>query len=518
MLLGNNRSATPFIIFPRLSQILFMLLPVLISGILGSSALHAIEYVKGDFSADLYGSLESKAAIRFHQDTPKEYPSVRLRLKTRVDLEPYVSFYGELWTGFEGSALTPRNDGVFVRFDEVYPSKDWYIELSEAYLSLFLGDMDLRVGIQKFAWGTLDQFNPTDNLNPWDMRHLMSPEPLDMKVGVPAVRVLYESAASSLLLDLIWMPVLVPYRLPDPSDRWFPPIYHLFGTLDPSVLGIDFPLPPISVKQVNLEPDLPPRTFENSDFAIRISRTIKNTDLGLSYFNGYDRRPVFKADGTFFANIQLTPPGLDLSYLLPLEPVFHRMQVFGLDAAASWRSFTFRAEGAFFKDRYIMIGFDALNDLAGQFRFPELSELTLQPNQNGVTVSFPYAPEMAFRKNVLSFGGGVDYMWGSHVFLFQFSGDYILNYDGEPLIFEPFELMLILGFRSMFLEDTLSLQGAFVFNPMQELWMITTQASYAVTDTFTVGANLLLLDGKPYSYLGQYRHHDQIEFFVRYAF
>jgi len=43
------------------------------------------------------------------------------------------------------------------------------VELDEAYIAatgLGLKDLDFRIGKQRIQWGTGDQFNPTDNLNP----------------------------------------------------------------------------------------------------------------------------------------------------------------------------------------------------------------------------------------------------------------------------------------------------------------------------------------------------------------
>ena len=178
--------------------------------------------------------------------------------------------------------ISARNDGVLILFDEVYPSKDRYVEIAEAYLSLNVSELDLRVGIQKFAWGTLDQFNPTDNLSPWDLRHPFTTDSLERKIGIPAVRALFGSSFSSVLVEAIWMPFYVPYRMPDPGDRWYPPLFDALTSYPTPDLGLPFELPPIDIVQVNTEPDLPPRTFENSDFGIRLSRTVGTADISVT--------------------------------------------------------------------------------------------------------------------------------------------------------------------------------------------------------------------------------------------
>ena len=480
--------------------------------------LSALEYEKGLLAASLNGAFEVSGVIPFDDETSSENPSALVVLEPRMDFGEHVSFYADLRGGYQGSHRSPVNDGLLIRFDEFYPSKDRYVEIAEAYLSFHLSEVDLRVGIQKFAWGTLDQFNPTDNLNPWDLRHPLATDPLRRKIGVPAVRALFGPTFSSVLVETIWMPFYVPYRMPDPGDRWYPPLFDAMGSYPTPDLGLPIDLPPLNIVQFNPEPDLPARTFENSDFGIRISRTIGSTDISVSYFYGFDRAPVFGVAGTIVADLQFPPPNLDLTYLLNLQPQLHRIQVFGLDMAMSRGLFTFRAEGAFIKDRYVNVGLDAIPEIIGDIQLPPLSDIDISVHPNGLTLSFPFSPQIAFRKNLLSIGGGVDYQWGAHLLTFQLVGNSILNYGGEPLLYKEFELLVILGTNARFLEDTLLLEGGLLVNPMVDFWMISIEPNYLITDTWTVGMRLLLLEGDPQTYLGMYSRNDEISFFVRYAF
>jgi hypothetical protein len=502
-------------------------LVVLAGSLLFRPPLSALEYEKGSFAGSLNGAIEASGVIPFNGETPRENPSALVVLEPRADFGEHVSFYADLRGGYEGSQRSPNNDGVLIRFDEVYPSKDRYLEIAEAYLSFYLAELDLRVGIQKFAWGTLDQFNPTDNLNPWDLRHPFTTDPLRRKIGVPAVRALFGSAFSSVLVEAIWMPFYVPYRMPDPGDRWYPPLFGAVKSYPTPDLGLPIELPPVNIVQVNTEPDLPSRTFENSDFGIRISRTIGNADISVSYFYGFDRMPVFGVEGAIVADLQFLPPDLDLTYLMNLRPQLHRIQVFGVDMAMSRGAFTFRAEGAFVKDRHINVGLEAIPEIADDFELPPLSEIDISGRPNGLTVSFPFSPQIAFPKNLLSIGGGIDYQWGTHLLTFQMVGNsilnyggepLILNYGGEPLIYKEFELLMILGVNSRFLEDTLLVEGGLVLNPSSEFWMISIEPKYLITDAWTVGTRLLLLEGDRNTYLGQYSRNDEISFYIRYAF
>jgi hypothetical protein len=228
--------------------------------------------------------------------------------------------------------------------------------------------------------------------------------------------------------------------------------------------------------------------------------------------------PVFGVEGRIVADLRLLPPDLDLTYLMNLEPQLHRIQVFGFDMAMSRGVFTFRAEGAFIKDRYINVGLDAIPEIADDFDFSDISDIDISIDPSGLTISFPFSPQIAFPKNLLSLGGGVDYQRGTHLLTFQLVGNSILSYGGEPLIYKEFELLMILGVNSRFLEDTLLVEAGLVLNPMSEFWMVSIEPSYLITDAWTVGTHLLLLEGDRQTYLGQYSQNDEISFYVRYSY
>lgn len=475
------------------------------------------EFETGFLSGDLRGSIELKAPIRFEVSTPAEAPSTALSLKSDLKLGSRASFSGEIRGGYDGRAQSPSNQGLLLRWDEAYPSKDRYLEILEAYIDLYLPDLDLRAGIQKFAWGTLDQLNPTDNLSPMDLRSLFAAEDSERKLGVPALRALYGSVSEAVQIELVWIPILVPYRFPDPTDRWYPPL--LQASQEVIVTVPEFPLAvPLEIRQTNREPDLPARTFRHGEVGLRVARTLGNVDLGVSYFDGYDRRPVVRADGVVITDFVFLPPQANFIYRLDIRPDFHRVQVYGTDLAAGFGNFTVRAEAAYFKSRYMNISLKALDKLVDEFRFPPLSDFTFHPVPGGVEVSFPYSPRISYSKNVLAAGGGADYQWGDHLFTLQVVAEKILNDHGEDLIYRELELFFLLATHSRFLQDTLQVEAGLLHNPGEALWLLSGEATYAFTDNLSAGSRLLLLEGKKRSPFGQFRSNDQIEFFVRYSF
>ena len=84
------------------------------------------------------------------------------------------------------------------------------------------------LGMQKFAWGKLDRFQPTDVLN---VERYSDPFLLDedeRKIAVPAIQASYSLPRRDWIpeesrLTLVWIPQYFPYRFPLLGERWFPP-------------------------------------------------------------------------------------------------------------------------------------------------------------------------------------------------------------------------------------------------------------------------------------------------------
>ncbi len=206
--------------------------------------------------------------------------------------------------------------------------------------------MDFRVGVQKFAWGRLDEMNPTDNLNTEDLTEGGTNDEVERKIGVPSLKMNGYSDLANV--ELGWVPVYVPYRLPQPDERWFP------GVLKPAtVINSGTAVGDVPVKTIYQDIDLPPVTLSNSEVGVRISKYIEGWDVSLSYFSGYDMMPVM--DAPVDLTVVMEDP-LALDYSISAEatmvPQINRMSVYGFDFTTTVSSFTLRGEYAYFKGKY----------------------------------------------------------------------------------------------------------------------------------------------------------------------
>ena len=198
-----------------------VLLLVLCMGIFPVHLL-AYEYEGDDITLSLDGYLEASAIYIVNSDSPDEDPSSELGLDLNADLGSWASFKGFFQFRDNGTVLDPHNGLLFNEFDKIYQDKNPSLDVDEAYLDIYTNYLDLRLGIQKYAWGRLDEINPTDNLNTEDFTRGGTNEEDERKIGAPSIRAnVYSDIVN---LEIAWIPQYVPYRLPDPEERWFPAV------------------------------------------------------------------------------------------------------------------------------------------------------------------------------------------------------------------------------------------------------------------------------------------------------
>ncbi len=189
------------------------------------------------------------------------------------------------------------------------------ISLDDVYGEYVADQFELRVGYQTFFWGSVESANIVDILNQKDFT-IDFFDPQTNKLGEPAIRVRLLSGEHQL--DLYHFSYFTPASLPDKVNR-----FNFFdGRLDIS----DDPLYTGGAKRLRQQ------------FALRWSHTIGSADVGLAYFNGYEKFPVvFEAPGaleadTLYYAMQQVSGDLQMSlgeWLLKGEAVFQDTGIAG---------------------------------------------------------------------------------------------------------------------------------------------------------------------------------------------
>jgi len=329
------------------------------------------------------------------------------------------------------------------------------IYLDEAYVhvqGLGWEGMDLKVGRMVQNWGTVDQFNPTDNVSARDLS-----DPLDSFAKVPNQMIeidLYP--ADWLTLNFIWVPVFKPSMLPPSANLGFaigydengcfkdlptPPmkieymeeLMNMFGAIDPC--SLNFVDPEMQI----VSPDL---KIENSQAAAKAKFLVGPLDFSLSYYYG---RWSFPVPATGYAGVDNNaedPNMLDVKYIVELT--YPRIHVAGFD-------FSYSA------DWFFDVGF--VGEVA--VFFPEKVDFALRAFQNGnliidkVNNNVPTTP---FVKAT----GGFDYTFTSWLYL---NAMYVRGFLDEFNDMYGIHNYVVMAWELKFLEDELQFRIAGIFGP-----------------------------------------------------
>jgi len=171
-----------------------VLVVVLLSLAAGASASAGDVASSGEWSGS--ASLSCWSGSR-RLDDAGTAPGASVWLKASGSLSD-ARFFAEGWLRSEDMSSRPAGRGRF----------------REAYLSMALGNADVRIGRQVLVWGRADQLNPTDSLTPRDYT-LLVPEPGDDRLGVDAVQLKPRWGATSL--SVVWLPRFSPSVTPLPE-------------------------------------------------------------------------------------------------------------------------------------------------------------------------------------------------------------------------------------------------------------------------------------------------------------
>lgn len=248
---------------------------------------------------EIRGSVREWIGV-FNQ-SPNEIDLSETRLKLELLYTPSFT---------DNAAFYVKN---YYTYDGLEKNGSW--NLQEAYMDYYTDLVDVRFGKQVIAWGKADELNPTDVLNPQNLSNFTESKSV-RKVGLSALKADWKF--HDFILESIWKPEYDNTKFPAPDSRW-----AFF-----SIPGLDS-LP---------EPVYPENNLENTEWALKLSRTISMFDFSISYFDGWDHTPT--------SELKFNP----VTEEMELEsPNFKRTKMIGADFAGSVRSVGIWGEGAFFQ-------------------------------------------------------------------------------------------------------------------------------------------------------------------------
>ncbi len=166
-------------------------------------------------------------------------------LELRVRKNPYGDAYSQLrlWSGYQSDQREVR------------------VDLREAYVNLYVGPFDFRLGHQIIAWGRADGINPTNNLTPRDMR-VKSPNEDDSRLANLALRSFVN--LQPFRIELVWLPLYMESTLP--------------ALILPDAVSMR-------------DADYPNADLSNGTFAGRLHLELPEVEMSVSYLFGHAPQP-----------------------------------------------------------------------------------------------------------------------------------------------------------------------------------------------------------------------------------
>lgn len=345
----------------------------------------------------------------------------------------------------------------------------------EAYINLYFGDFDFRIGKQVYAWGRADGFNPTDNLTVWDYSDVLDIE--GEEIGQISALVQYYTG--NWIFEAALVPSFTESVLPDQTSRWWPEFPGTIPNPAYPEQGPEF----VPAQYTFNDPDLPDEGHESTQYALRVSYMYRGWDFSLSWFDGYNDLPAFYNTPQF--NTSFTRAEV------VIDPVYYRWRAIGGDFATTFGGFGVRGEAAYF----------------------------ITENWDGTdpAIDTPY----------LQYVLGMDYTFrnviaGNDLFLIlEWAHDYQIpdrDVTIDVMNLNRIFRKSILSRAELSLGDFAALTLTGVMNFETDDWWLQPGIEWSVTDGVELDARVDLLGGPDDSLFGMFDDNKRVQFRAKYSF
>lgn len=165
-------------------------------------------------------------------------------------------------------------------------SSDAIVRPGDLYVEIFSDRFDVRVGASRLVWGRLDEFQPTDVVNPIDLTRFLLEGRGEARLPVALVRARVFLPGSSTLEG-----VVVPVFRASRFDQLEEPSSPFNLTTGANVICPPFGLGPCRL--LPFERREPGAAWGNMQGGARFTSTAARVDWGVSAYRGFRTFPVF---------------------------------------------------------------------------------------------------------------------------------------------------------------------------------------------------------------------------------
>jgi len=240
---------------------------------------------------------------------------------------------GDIFTGkLNFSAKTSIAEGII---NLKLQTKDFPVNIDEAYLRAYFGSVEVAAGLRKLTWGKADSFGPLDIINPLDTSQIYTEMAdnnslMSVKIARPLVHTSFRFGQFSKI-EGVFVPNFEPYYIAT-EGRWAPA----------QMKEMDEMLALAEAMGVNVselkQPDT--TTIDYAQAGLRFTTTIGSSDIGAQYYYGRLPQPAFGGISYTLGDLSEDPIKVEAQVNFLYNP-YHQI---GFDYAQVLFGFNLRAE------------------------------------------------------------------------------------------------------------------------------------------------------------------------------
>ncbi len=405
----------------------------------------------------------------------------RLNLQLDKSIGGKAKFHTEIWLRNMGIPQIGQSADLFNK-RIVDP---WNLEIRSANVQingLFTKNLDVVIGRQRIAWGTADRFNPTDNVNPYDLEDILD---FGRHRGSDAVALQYYFSPD-YSLQVVYVPFYQPWNMPvGVFANALQPQTPLPGGLHPVIVSDEVVMP-----QYNLK--------ESATAGARFKGFAGGIDFSLSYLYGRDGLP-------YNINNRLIPVDTAGGVRIETQLAYPRQHIFGADFATNILGAGFWGEAALFLPQDSVVMHTDITALIPGAPSPVVIDSTILEKK-------PY----------IKFVLGSDYSFANNSYLnFQYLHGFI-NEHGSKNLNDYF----ILRYEMNFFDNKLKiapLSGGVAINDWKNInedyaVFYVPQISYMATDNLQLELSAGIFVGKGENFFSKLNDYNMAIFKMKYNF
>lgn len=289
------------------------------------------------------GYTEFETFINTYKDQERKDANKKNELKNNIKIDilgEYLQFKMDINIYINSNIIDEsiNNEYFYSKDFEVFRNlrisdKSYEIIFNELFLTLGTELFRLRIGNQKYGWGTADAINPTTYFNPQDARELLFRDEDESRLAIPSASGMI--FIGDYTLELVFAPIHIPMPMAETGNFW-------------EIKYKEGPFPVKSYKPKGLD-------INSSNFAYggRLSGSYFGSDISLSGYHGPDKDP------TIIPNETSTPINEPVEFWI--KPEYYTVNYMGIDFSKTFGPIVMQFETIYSPDKTGVIDQDMPN-------------------------------------------------------------------------------------------------------------------------------------------------------------